>query len=96
MARLTGFPLVPVAVAAEPAWRLPSWDRFLVPKPLSTVAVHWGDPIRIPRDASRADLRKRARELEGVLSGLTRRAEEVAGRRSPDPRPGEGKRAQAS
>lgn len=96
VAGLTGLPLVPIGVSAEPAWRLPSWDRFLVPKPFSTVAVVWGEPIRIHRDASRAELRERARGLEGVLSGLTRRAEEAAGRRRPDTRPGKGERAQAS
>ena len=52
----TGAPMVPTAASASRAWRLRSWDRFLVPKPFARVIVVYGEPIYIraetPRDAS--------------------------------------------
>ncbi len=33
---------------AESAWRLHSWDRFVIPKPFSTVHVRWQAPLDIP------------------------------------------------
>ena len=52
----TGAPMVPTAASASSAWRLRSWDRFLVPKPFARVIVVYGEPITVradtPRDAS--------------------------------------------
>jgi lysophospholipid acyltransferase (LPLAT)-like uncharacterized protein len=39
--------ILPVAVHARRAWRLGSWDRFLVPKPFARVTVAYGDPLRL-------------------------------------------------
>ncbi|MBW2537590.1 MAG: lysophospholipid acyltransferase family protein [Deltaproteobacteria bacterium] len=44
LARRTGAPLVPVAVACSRGLRLGSWDRLLIPAPFSTVVVAFGDP----------------------------------------------------
>jgi lysophospholipid acyltransferase (LPLAT)-like uncharacterized protein len=52
----TGAPMIPTAAAANRAWRLRSWDRFLIPKPFARVTVAYGEPIRsradTPRDAT--------------------------------------------
>ena len=48
MAQLSGVPIVPVAISVTRAWVLKSWDRFLIPKPFSTVFVRWGAPIAVP------------------------------------------------
>lgn len=84
-ARLTGLPLVPIAVAAAPAWRLRSWDRFLVPRPFSTVAVRWGEPHRVPSSADREELREHARTMERSLNELSMRVAESVGREPGDP-----------
>ena len=34
---------------ARSAWLLGSWDRFMIPKPFSRVAVCWQAPITLPR-----------------------------------------------
>jgi lysophospholipid acyltransferase (LPLAT)-like uncharacterized protein len=49
VARLTGRPLVAIGIAVERAWRLPSWDRFVIPKPFSRVHYAYGEPIYVPR-----------------------------------------------
>jgi lysophospholipid acyltransferase (LPLAT)-like uncharacterized protein len=44
-ARLAGVPLVPVFAVASRAWRLRSWDRFVVPQPFARVDVAYGTPV---------------------------------------------------
>lgn len=62
----TGAPMVPTAASASRAWRLRSWDRFLVPKPFARVVVVYGEPIAVqgktPRDASE--------EVDSVARGI--------------------------
>lgn len=48
MARIGGVPIVPLACAAESAWYLNRWDRFMVPKPFSRVVIAVGEPYAIP------------------------------------------------
>ncbi len=43
----TGAPIVPVAVWAAPAWRLGTWDGFLVPAPWARVRVAYGVPLQV-------------------------------------------------
>ena len=38
-----GAPVLPVAASASSAWRLRSWDRFMIPKPFARVTVAYGD-----------------------------------------------------
>ncbi len=39
--------VIPVHAKADRAWRARSWDRFLLPKPWTTVTITYGDPIVI-------------------------------------------------
>ena len=52
----TGAPLVMVRGTASRAWRLKSWDRFLVPKPFAKVLVSYGSIVAVtagsPREAA--------------------------------------------
>jgi lysophospholipid acyltransferase (LPLAT)-like uncharacterized protein len=41
-AQRAGAPIVSVAVAASRAWRLRSWDGFMIPKPFARVTVAYG------------------------------------------------------
>ncbi len=76
-AMATGFPVQPVALAASRCKRLASWDRFVVPLPLST--VHWvfGEPLSVPRDAEVAPY---AAELARRLAAAEAEAERRSGR----------------
>ena len=55
-AQRTGAPLVMVRATASRAWRLKSWDRFLVPKPFAKVRVSYGPIVPMsagtPREAA--------------------------------------------
>ena len=48
LASRTGRPLILVGLAFERPWRARSWDRFILPRPLSRVCVVFGRPIRVP------------------------------------------------
>jgi lysophospholipid acyltransferase (LPLAT)-like uncharacterized protein len=39
--------ILPVHAIAEKAWRLNSWDRFLIPKPFSRVRILYGQPFTV-------------------------------------------------
>ena len=75
-AQLTGHPVVPIGVAAHPAWRLDSWDRFMIPKPFSRIHAAYGDPVPVPRDADESNRKALASRLEETLGHLTRTATE--------------------
>ena len=53
LAATTGAPIVPLGVAARPARRLRSWDRFMVPAPFARCAVVFGPAVRVGRDDDR-------------------------------------------
>jgi len=53
IAQRTGAAVIPISAAARRAWRLNSWDGFLIPKPFTRVVVTYGTPIRIDSDAAR-------------------------------------------
>jgi lysophospholipid acyltransferase (LPLAT)-like uncharacterized protein len=75
LARLSGAPIVPVAFSAYPAWRLRSWDAFLIPKPFGRGVVCFGPPLTVPPDADRARQEALRKELEAALGHLTSRAD---------------------
>jgi lysophospholipid acyltransferase (LPLAT)-like uncharacterized protein len=71
-AQMTGLPLIPVAAGASSAWTFASWDRFIVPRPLSVVHVAYGEPRWVERDADRARRERVAVELAAELDRLAR------------------------
>jgi lysophospholipid acyltransferase (LPLAT)-like uncharacterized protein len=75
LARLTGAPVIPVTTSASRAWRLRSWDAFLIPKPFARVAVCFGTPIFVPPGADRLEQEALRKELEESLREITWRAD---------------------
>ena len=65
----TGAPLAIIRATATRAWRLKSWDRFLVPKPFATVRVIYGPLVSVnagsPREAA-----EQATRLQAVLDAV--------------------------
>ena len=76
VARMSGVPIVPVGVAARRSWRAPTWDRHLVPTPMSRVMITVGDPIAVPRSMSEDEIETRRRSLEDEVNRLTGISEE--------------------
>ena len=72
----SGLPIVPFAVASHKPWELSSWDRFMVPRPFSTAAIAFGEPLEVPGDTA-------VERLEPYRIALQQRlleARETAGR----------------
>lgn len=76
-AQLAGVPIVPMSYAAHPAWRLSSWDRFIVPRPFSRLAVVVEPPLTIERQADDAAREIARQRLEEALRRADRRAVEL-------------------
>ena len=55
--------IVPVHAEADRAWRLHSWDRFMIPKPFARVRITYGRPFEVAEGEA------------GLAEGLARAAE---------------------
>jgi len=79
LSQMTGAAIVPMGFAAHKSWILGSWDRLIVPRPFSRVAVVVGEPLTVPRRLS-SDGREAARvSCQEALDRATRAAEAAAG-----------------
>jgi lysophospholipid acyltransferase (LPLAT)-like uncharacterized protein len=74
LARTSGAPVVPMACAASAAWRLRTWDRQLLPRPFSRVAIVVGEPFTVPSGASDEELERHRAHLEEQLDALEKQA----------------------
>jgi lysophospholipid acyltransferase (LPLAT)-like uncharacterized protein len=70
-AQIAGLPVIPMALRGGEGWRFRSWDRFLVPRPLSTLCVDFLPPRLVPRDLSREELAGLAQEIGESLDGVS-------------------------
>jgi lysophospholipid acyltransferase (LPLAT)-like uncharacterized protein len=62
--------VVPLHAEADRAWRLDSWDRFMIPKPGARVRIRYGRPFEVAEGdaglaAGLADAEERLREIAG-------------------------------
>jgi lysophospholipid acyltransferase (LPLAT)-like uncharacterized protein len=70
-ARMTGLPILPAMWSADRCWRLKNWDRTIIPKPFSRIAVVYGaDFIRVPAKASKEDCERLRQHLDETLNRL--------------------------
>jgi len=68
-------PIIPLAIGVSAKWTLPSWDRFVIPKPFSRLIFHYGDPIHVPPDATPDQLERLRRQAQTVLREMTTKIE---------------------
>lgn len=80
LARLTGAPMVPVALGASSEWRARSWDEFRIPKPFSRCVVRFGEPILVARDVDAAGEDTARKEIEAALRAVSWQVDEEARR----------------
>jgi lysophospholipid acyltransferase (LPLAT)-like uncharacterized protein len=69
LAQLSQRPIIPMAYAASRAWKI-QWDKFLIPKPLSRVAIAVGEPVYVPKGLDAAGLERFQAEMEVRLKSL--------------------------
>jgi lysophospholipid acyltransferase (LPLAT)-like uncharacterized protein len=68
-AQRTGALLVPIRAAASRAWRLKSWDRFVIPKPFARVQVTYGELTPVVADSPR-EAAEQSERLQAVLNAV--------------------------
>lgn len=73
MAQLSGAAIAPLSISVNRAWILKSWDRCLIPKPFSTILVHWDELLPVPGtmdniafESIRLEIEKRMRENQAA------------------------------
>ena len=70
MARIGGAPLVPIACAADRAWYMKTWDRFMIPKPFARIVIAIGEPVTVPRNASLEEMEVIRAKMQSALEAL--------------------------
>ncbi|HEY7861779.1 MAG TPA: lysophospholipid acyltransferase family protein [Gemmatimonadaceae bacterium] len=74
-AQRAGAPIVLLRAEVSRAWRLRSWDRFIIPKPFARVTIFVSAPIRVNGASARAAASEAPRfqalmrELPGAMRG---------------------------
>jgi lysophospholipid acyltransferase (LPLAT)-like uncharacterized protein len=74
LARESGRPIFPVAMATSLRIELDNWDRSAINLPFGRGAMVGGDRIRVPADADEAMLESYRLEVEAALNATTARA----------------------
>jgi lysophospholipid acyltransferase (LPLAT)-like uncharacterized protein len=74
LARESGRPIFPVALATSRRYVLDNWDKTTINLPFSRVAVACGEMVRVPPDATDETLEQYRREVERSLNTATARA----------------------
>lgn len=80
LARMSGRPIRPVAVATSRFLTFDTWSRFTLNLPFSKLAYLVGDPIYVPADASGAQLEEARLRVEQELNALTAESYRRVGR----------------
>jgi len=84
LARESGRPIYPVALATSRRYALHNWDRTTINLPFGRGAAVCGEPVRVPADADDAAMEACRRQLEDNLNGATERAYQIADRKGGD------------
>ncbi len=84
LARESGRPILPVAIATSRFKRLNNWDRSVIHLPFGRGVIAAGDLVRVPPDASSETMESLRAQLEADLNDVTRRAYALVGRPEED------------
>jgi hypothetical protein len=66
----TGLPIVPISYSAHRFWRLNSWDKFILPKPFTTITVKYGPAITIPAELDMKNIGSKITEIEDGINRI--------------------------
>jgi len=78
IARISGRPILPAAIATQRYLAVNAWDRFTFNLPFSKLAMVIGDPIWVPRNADGSEMEAARRAVEDGLNAVTAQAYELA------------------
>jgi len=70
-AQRSGAPIVLLRAVVDRAWRLRSWDRFIIPKPFARVTIYVSEPIAVNAASPRAAAEEAPR-FQALMRALPR------------------------
>lgn len=74
LAQMSQAPVLPLGFACSAGLRIRSWDRMVVPRPFSRIAVTVGEPRSVPRGLDEEEMEQVRASLEEALDDAARRA----------------------
>lgn len=81
LAATSGRPVVPIAVATSRRITLKNtWDQAVINLPFSRVAVVYGTPVHVPKEAAQGDLEPFRLAIEEAMNAATARAYDLVDR----------------
>lgn len=80
LARKSGRPIYPIAIATRHRFEVDNWDRSAINLPFGRGAVIVEEPVRVPADADDAALEQCRRQVEAALNQATARAYAIVDR----------------
>jgi lysophospholipid acyltransferase (LPLAT)-like uncharacterized protein len=80
LARESGRPIMPFAMATSRYIQLNNWDRTTINLPFGRGAVVGVEEVHVPPDADAETMEQCRLKLEAILDEATRRAYEIVGR----------------
>lgn len=84
MAKMSGCPVLPCAIATSRRITLNSWDRFTINLPFSKLGFVVGNPIPVDKNADEQALEAARQQVEKEMNRVTRRAYEIIGETADD------------
>jgi len=70
LAQQSGAEVVPINMEYSNSWRIRSWDRFILPRPFSTVRVIFGPPHRVTATATDEEFERERKRLQEAMLQL--------------------------
>ena len=67
LAQKSGAAVIPINMEYESCWRLKSWDRFILPRPFSSVRVVFGAPHHVPPTSTDAEFESERLRLQNAM-----------------------------
>jgi lysophospholipid acyltransferase (LPLAT)-like uncharacterized protein len=80
LARSSGRPIYPLAIATQRRYEVDNWDRSAINLPFGRGAVVVGDPVWVPADADEPTLERLRSAVESALNRATARAYAIVDR----------------
>jgi lysophospholipid acyltransferase (LPLAT)-like uncharacterized protein len=84
LARASGRPIYPVAVATSRRVQMNNWDRSVISLPFGRFAIVVGDPVRVAADADDATVETLRQNVEERLNAVTERVYAIVDGRARD------------
>lgn len=78
LARLSGRPIIPFAIASSRYLAFDTWSRMTINLPYSRLGACLGEPIHVPRDATAEDLERYRLQVQQGLDAATIKAYQLA------------------